>query len=175
MSLYKKFLAEKKVNEVDAEEQEYSDNPEDYSADDMSPEENITKDDLISFINDLSDEEASDVGYLLMSILQGDESEDSEDEEDDMEDDEEDYDYEGEMSEAELKVYQDLPLEEKEFFKTRKRQLAIAKKVNRLEKRKIARKMKKLYKKNKAKIKIKARLYRKRVQRAPNRVKSHRA
>ena len=174
MSLYKKFLPTNEAEVSNSKEQELME-PTEPEMSDTEGGLNITKDDLIAFITELSDEEANDIGLVLMSILQGD-SEDSEDEEDDMEDSEEDeYDYEGEMSEAELKVYRDLPLEEKEFFKTRKRQLAIAKKVDRLEKRKIARKMKKFYKKNKAKIKIQARLYRKKVQRAPNAVKSHRA
>lgn len=111
-----------------------------------------TKEDLIEFVNELTDEEAEDLAGFIMDELY-DESEDDEDEDEDYEDDE---------------------MSEKKFFKTKKRELNRAKKVDRADRRKLARDMKKYYKKNKAKIKVKASRYRKKTKRNPNMVKTHR-
>ena len=69
---------------------------------------------------------------------------------------------------------EDSKINERKFFKTRKVQLDRAKKKNILQRRKDKKDRKKYYRKNKAKIKIKNKRYRRKVKRNPNMVKTHR-
>jgi hypothetical protein len=113
-------------------------------------EAGFTTSDIIEILPELDEEELDIVGECIMGILEDEEVEDI-----DMD-----------MGVSEI-------LDEKKFFKTKKRELNREKKKDKAQKKRDAKKRKMYYRKNKAKIKRKGKLYNKKVKRNPNMVRRH--
>lgn len=151
-------------------------------------DELITKDDIIELLDELSEEDIDDLGNFILDEVYDDEDIEEvsvselaigdviviEDEEltiDTISETEINYtstDDEGNS------ITDYIEIDEKKFFKKKKRDLNRAKKQDRTSRRKRARELKKYYKKNKSKIKVKAARYRKKTKRNPNLVRTHR-
>ena len=117
-------------------------------------QEYFTKEDILEMIDLLDEEELQEIGEEIMEIFN--------------------REYEDEEYEDEEYEYEDEDITEKKYFAKKAREVNREKKIDKATKRKLAKKRKLMYKKNKAKIKRANKKYRKKVKRQPNSVRTHR-